>query len=248
MSLAAAAKTQAGTAPPILAATALSSRYGHIHALHGVDLRIGEGELVAVLGPNGAGKSTLLRAIMGLSANGGEVRFRGEILPRNDAVAVAARGIVLVPEGRGLFAPMSVADNLELGAYRLRDKAEFARRRERVLTLFPRLKERLGQAAGSMSGGEQQMLALGRALMAGPKLLLLDEPSLGLAPRVTGEILETLGLLNREGLSIVLVEQKAPLALELAARVYLLSLGRIVAELDPGDITSHDDLAQHYFA
>ena len=136
MSLAAAAKTQAGAAPPILTATALSARYGHIHALHGVDLRIGEGELVAVLGPNGAGKSTLLRAIMGLSANGGEVRFRGEALPRNDAVAVAARGIVLVPEGRGLFAPMSVADNLELGAYRLRDKAEFTRRRERVLTLF----------------------------------------------------------------------------------------------------------------
>ncbi|PTM43325.1 ABC transporter ATP-binding protein [Bosea sp. 124] len=253
MSLAVAAKTQVNSAqpsfaPPILAATGLSARYGHVHALHGVDLRIGEGELVAVLGPNGAGKSTLLRAIMGLSANSGEVRFRDEVLPRHDTVAVASRGIVLVPEGRGLFAPMSVADNLELGAYRLRDKAEFNRRRERVLTLFPRLKERLGQAAGSMSGGEQQMLALGRALMAGPKLLLLDEPSLGLAPRVTGEILETLGLLNREGLAIVLVEQKAPLALELAARVYLLSLGRIVAELDPRDITSHDDLAQHYFA
>ncbi|KFC75879.1 ABC transporter related protein [Bosea sp. LC85] len=248
MSLAVAAKTEASAAPPILAATGLSARYGHVEALHGVDLRIGEGELVAVLGPNGAGKSTLLRAIMGLSANGGEVRFRGQVLPRYDAVAVASRGIVLVPEGRGLFAPMSVADNLELGAYRLRDKAEFNRRRERVLTLFPRLKERLGQAAGSMSGGEQQMLALGRALMAGPKLLLLDEPSLGLAPRVTEEILETLGLLNREGLAIVLVEQKAPLALELANRVYLLSLGRIVAELDPRDINSHDELAQHYFA
>ncbi len=248
MSLAVAAKTDASTAPAILAATGLSARYGHIHALHGVDLQIGEGELVAVLGPNGAGKSTLLRAIMGLSANDGEVRFRGEALPRRDPVAVASRGIVLVPEGRGLFSPMSVSDNLELGAYRLGDKAEFKRRRERVLALFPRLKERLGQVAGSMSGGEQQMLAIGRALMAGPKLLLLDEPSLGLAPRVTEEILETLGLLNREGLAIVLVEQKAPLALELANRVYLLSLGRIVAELDPRDITSHDDLARHYFA
>jgi len=248
MSLAVAAKTDASTAPAILAATGLSARYGHIHALHGVDLQIGEGELVAVLGPNGAGKSTLLRAIMGLSANDGEVCFRGDALPRRDPVAVASRGIVLVPEGRGLFSPMSVSDNLELGAYRLGDKAEFKRRRDRVLALFPRLKERLGQVAGSMSGGEQQMLAIGRALMAGPKLLLLDEPSLGLAPRVTEEILETLGLLNREGLAIVLVEQKAPLALELANRVYLLSLGRIVAELDPRDITSHDDLARHYFA
>jgi len=232
----------------ILSTTGLSASYGHARALHEVDIRVGEGELVAVLGPNGAGKSTLLRALLGLVSNSGEVRFRGASLPRQNAVAVASRGIVLVPEGRGIFGPMSVADNLELGAYRLHDKAEFARRREKVLTLFPRLKERLGQVAGSMSGGEQQMLAIGRALMAGPQILLLDEPSLGLAPRVTGEILETLGLLNREGLAIVLVEQKAPLALKLANRVYLLSLGRIAAELDPRDITSHDDLAQHYFA
>ncbi|AMJ63753.1 ABC transporter ATP-binding protein [Bosea sp. PAMC 26642] len=243
-----AAAPVAAAPPPILAAKGLSARYSHVQALHPVDIRIGEGELVAVLGPNGAGKSTLLRALLGLVSNAGEVRFRGAVLPRQDVVAVASQGIVLVPEGRGIFGPMSVADNLELGAYRLRDGAEFARRRERVLTLFPRLKERLGQVAGSMSGGEQQMLAIGRALMAGPRVLLLDEPSLGLAPRVTGEILETLGLLNREGLAIVLVEQKAPLALKLAARVYLLSLGRIVAELDPRDITSHDDLAQHYFA
>jgi branched-chain amino acid transport system ATP-binding protein len=148
---------------PILAATGLSARYGHVQALHPLDIRIGEGELVAVLGPNGAGKSTLLRALMGLVSNAGEVRFRDTPLPRQDVVAVASRGIVLVPEGRGIFGPMSVADNLELGAYRLRDKSEFARRRERVLTLFPRLKERLGQMAGSMSGGEQQMLAIGRA-------------------------------------------------------------------------------------
>jgi branched-chain amino acid transport system ATP-binding protein len=248
MKLAVAAAPGVAAPAPILAATGLSARYGHVQALHPLDIRIGEGELVAVLGPNGAGKSTLLRALMGLVSNAGEVRFRDTPLPRQDVVAVASRGIVLVPEGRGIFGPMSVADNLELGAYRLRDKSEFARRRERVLTLFPRLKERLGQMAGSMSGGEQQMLAIGRALMAGPKVLLLDEPSLGLAPRVTDEILETLGLLNREGLAIVLVEQKAPLALKLAARVYLLSLGRIVAELDPRDITSHDDLAQHYLS
>jgi branched-chain amino acid transport system ATP-binding protein len=248
MSLSLAAAPITAASPPILSTTGLCAGYGHVQALHKVDIRVGEGELVAVLGPNGAGKSTLLRALLGLVANSGEVRFRGASLPRQNAVAVASRGIVLVPEGRGIFGPMSVADNLELGAYRLRDKAEFGRRRERVLSLFPRLKERLGQVAGSMSGGEQQMLAIGRALMAGPQILLLDEPSLGLAPRVTGEILETLGLLNREGLAIVLVEQKAPLALKLAARVYLLSLGRIAAELDPRDITSHDDLAQHYFA
>jgi branched-chain amino acid transport system ATP-binding protein len=185
---------------------------------------------------------------MGLVANTGSVRFRGMPLPRSAPAKVAAHGVVLVPEGRGIFGPMTVADNLRLGAYRLRDRAELARRQERVLTLFPRLKERLAQAAGSMSGGEQQMLAIGRALMAAPQVLLLDEPSLGLAPRVTEQILETLGLLNRESLSIVLVEQKAPLALELARRAYLLSVGRVVRTLEPGELTSYDELAQHYLA
>ena len=155
-------------------------------------------------------------------------------------------GLVLVPEGRGIFAPMSVAENLELGAYLLDDKSEFARRHERVLSLFPRLKERLGQVAGSLSGGEQQMLAVGRALMAEPKLLLLDEPSLGLAPRIVEEILEKLGALNREGLAIMLVEQKAPLALKLANRAYVMSVGRIAAEIDPRTVKSHDDLAHYY--
>lgn len=231
----------------VLEARALSARYGHVEALHPTDLQVAEGELVAVLGPNGAGKSTLLRAILGLVSNTGTVCLRGAPLPRLDPVAVAARGVVLVPEGRGIFGSMSVAENLELGAYRLRHKAEFARRHARVMTLFPRLKERLTQVAGSMSGGEQQMLAIGRALMAGPQVLLLDEPSLGLAPRVTQEILATLATLNREGLAIILVEQKAPLALELAHRAYLLSVGRIIASLDPREITSYDELAQHYF-
>ena len=226
----------------------LSARYGHVEALRSVDIHVGEGELVAVLGPNGAGKSTLMRAILGLVANSGTVRFRGEATPRGNPVAVAAKGVVLVPEGRGIFGPMSVRENLELGAYLLNDKDEFERRQTRVLTLFPRLKERLSQTAGSLSGGEQQMLAVGRALMAEPKVLLLDEPSLGLAPRVISEILETLGELNRAGLSVLLVEQKAPLALKLANRAYLLAVGRVVAELDPREIKSHDDLAQHYFA
>ena len=230
----------------VLDIEALSARYGHVEALAGVSLFVGEGELVAVLGPNGAGKSTLMRAVMGLLATQGVVRFRGKDVPRRNPVGAAAMGLVLVPEGRGIFAPMSVAENLELGAYLLDDKTEFARRQGRVLSLFPRLKERLGQVAGSLSGGEQQMLAVGRALMAEPKLLLLDEPSLGLAPRVVEEILEKLGALNREGLAIVLVEQKARLALKLANRAYIMSVGRIAAEIDPRTVKSHDDLAHYY--
>jgi branched-chain amino acid transport system ATP-binding protein len=231
----------------VLAVEALSAHYGHVEALRAVDLIVNEGDFVAVLGPNGAGKSTLMRAIMGLVATRGRVTLRGDVVPRHAPVRAAAMGLVLVPEGRGIFAPMSVAENLELGAFLLRrDKAEFARRHERVLSLFPRLKERLGQVAGSLSGGEQQMLAVGRALMAEPKLLLLDEPSLGLAPRVIEEILGTLATLNRGGLPIVLVEQKAPLALKLANRGYIMSLGRIAAEIDPRTVTSHDELARYY--
>ena len=204
------------------------------------------GELVAILGPNGAGKSTLMRALLGLVPTEGQVRFCGRDVPRRNPVAATALGLILVPEGRGIFAPMTVAENLELGAYLLHDGAEFARRHERVLALFPRLRERLGQVAGSLSGGEQQMLAIGRALMAGPKILLLDEPSLGLAPRVIEEILEKLGDLNRDGLPIILVEQKAPLALKLARRAYLMSVGSIAAEIDPRTVKSHDELARFY--
>jgi branched-chain amino acid transport system ATP-binding protein len=233
----------------ILETKGLSARYGEVEALHSVDLIVAEGELVAVLGPNGAGKSTLLRSIMGLTHASGIVRFRGQAMPAHDPAAVARHGIVLVPEGRGIFGPMSVAENLQLGAYVIGGRgAEFERRRERVLALFPRLKERLAQTAGSMSGGEQQMLAVGRALMAEPQLLLLDEPSLGLAPKVTIEILETLGRLNHEGLSVVLVEQKAPLALKLARRAYVMADGRITAAVDPREIKSHDELARFYLA
>jgi branched-chain amino acid transport system ATP-binding protein len=226
----------------------LSARYGRAEALHQVSLSVADGEFIAILGPNGAGKSTLMRAIMGLVTNSGEVTFGGVPLPRSAPDACAARGVVLVPEGRGIFAPMTVAENLELGAYLLNDATEFARRSERVFGLFPRLRERLQQTAGSLSGGEQQMLAVGRALMANPKILLLDEPSLGLAPKVVEEILGTLALLNKEGLPIVLVEQKAPLALRLASRAYLLSVGRMIAEIDPRTSASHDDLARYYFS
>jgi branched-chain amino acid transport system ATP-binding protein len=232
---------------PVLEVEALSARYGHVQALRPVNLHVGDGELVAILGPNGAGKSTLMRALLGLIPTEGQVRFRGRNVPRRNPVAATALGLILVPEGRGIFGPMTVGENLELGAYLLTGgKAEFARRHERVLTLFPRLKERLAQVAGSLSGGEQQMLAIGRALMAEPKILLLDEPSLGLAPRVIEEILEKLGALNRAGLPIILVEQKAPLALKLASRAYLMSVGTIAAEIDPRTVTSHDELARFY--
>ncbi|MCK9913486.1 ABC transporter ATP-binding protein [Microbacteriaceae bacterium K1510] len=238
--------SQSATTTRILDVEGLSARYGHVEALRPVDLHVEDGELIAVLGPNGAGKSTLMNAIMGLMPTQGRVRFRGAEVPRRAPASVAALGIVLVPEGRGIFSPMTVAENLELGAYLLSDKGEFTRRHERVMSLFPRLKERLTQTAGSLSGGEQQMLAVGRALMAEPKILLLDEPSLGLAPRVIDEILQTLGELNRQGLSIILVEQKAPLVLTLARRAYLLSLGTIAAEIDPRTIKSHDELAHYY--
>ena len=234
---------------PLLVVEGLSARYGAVEALHPTDLTLARGELIAVLGPNGAGKSTLLRAIMGLTPGAGEVRFEGVPLPRGDAAAVAMRGVILVPEGRGIFGPMTVRENLDLGAYLLGNRrGEIAARMERVFTLFPRLRDRQKQLAGSLSGGEQQMLAIGRAMMAGPRLLLLDEPSLGLAPRLAAEIIATLGRLNREGLGIVLVEQRAPLALKLATRAYLLAVGRVVAEVTPDEIASPHDLARYYFA
>lgn len=232
----------------VLEVRQLSAHYGRVEALHDVSLSVADGEFVAVLGPNGAGKSTLMRAIMGLVANAGDVSFRGAALPRQSPDTCVARGVVLVPERRGIFAPMTVAENLGLGAYLLNDSTEFERRQARVFNLFPRMRERLGQVAGSLSGGEQQMLAVGRALMADPKILLLDEPSLGLGPKVIDGILSTLALLNKEGLPIVLVEQKAPLALRLSNRAYLLSAGRLIAEIDPRTIKSHDELARYYLS
>jgi branched-chain amino acid transport system ATP-binding protein len=227
----------------------LTARYGQIEALHATDLHVGEGELIAVLGPNGAGKSTLLRRIMGLVNGEGTVTFAGSPLPPSDPRGCTMRGVILVPEGRGIFGPMTVLENLDLGAYLAgSDKAEIKTRFERVFDLFPRLKDRQKQLGGSLSGGEQQMLAIGRGLMAAPKLLLLDEPSLGLAPRLAEEILATLGTLNKSGLGVLLVEQKAPLALKLARRAYLLSVGRVVAEVTPDQIRSPHDLARYYLA
>jgi branched-chain amino acid transport system ATP-binding protein len=235
------------TGTPLLEVQGLKAFYGRAEVLHSVDLTVARGEFVTIVGPNGAGKTTLLRAVMGLVQKDGTTRFDGVDVSRLSTIALARRGIIMVLEGRGLFPQMSVRENLILGAFMIAgQRAEVASRRERVLTLFPRLGERLDQMAGSMSGGEQQMLALGRALMAGPQLLLLDEPSLGLAPRVAEEIFAALGALNRDGVSILLVEQKAPLAIGLTKRAYVVVLGRIAAELPGEKIASHHDLAQYY--
>lgn len=231
-----------------LQASGLTAHYGPVEALHATDLHVDEGELVAVLGPNGAGKSTLLRRIVGLVEGKGSVSFGGTALPRSDPRGCTMRGVVLVPEGRGIFGAMTVFENLDLGSYLATDKAEIKSRFERVFDLFPRLKDRQKQLGGSLSGGEQQMLAIGRGLMAAPKVLLLDEPSLGLAPRLAEEIFVTLGELNQSGLSVLLVEQKAPLALKLAKRAYLLSVGRVVHEVTPDQVRSPHDLARYYLA
>jgi branched-chain amino acid transport system ATP-binding protein len=233
-------------APPLIEARDLCAWYGRVNALKPTSLSVGEGELVTVLGPNGAGKTTMLRAMMRLTASSGRVFFRGRDITGLATHDRAREGIIMVMEGRGLFPQMSVRENLVLGSYALTGEGTVEERLDQVFALFPRLKERFDQIAGSLSGGEQQMLAIGRAIMARPKLLMLDEPSLGLAPRVASEILETLGELNRQGLGMLLVEQKAPQALRLAKRVYVLSLGGIVAELPAHEIRSHHDLSHYY--
>ena len=223
--------------------------YGNIHALKGISIVVNEGEIVTLIGSNGAGKTTTLRTIQGLlRPREGSITLRGEELTKIPPHEIVQRGISQSPEGRLIFAGMTVRENLEMGAYQRRDKDGITGDMEHVFALFPRLKDRQTQLAGSLSGGEQQMLAIGRAMMAGPRLLLLDEPSLGLAPRLAAEILETLGRLNREGLGILLVEQRAPLALKLARRAYLLAVGRVVAEVTPDQIASPHDLARYYFA
>jgi branched-chain amino acid transport system ATP-binding protein len=205
----------------------LEARYGRIPALKGIDLRIRAGEMVALVGANGAGKSTLLRALSGVQRSSGEILFEGEnlqSLPPHERVAL---GIVHAPEGRQVFGPLSVEDNLRLGAYR-RGRAHSARSLERVYAMFPVLAERREQAAGSLSGGQQQMLAIGRALMAQPRLLLLDEPSMGLAPRLVAEIFACVRALRAADTALLLVEQNARAALAIADRGYVLETGRIV--------------------
>ncbi len=214
--------------PAMLEVDDIHTYYGSIQALKGVSLRVDEGEVVTLIGSNGAGKSTTLRSISGLTApREGSIRFRGREISKMPAQEIVRLGISQSPEGRRCFQRMSVRENLELGAYLRRD-AKIGSDLDRVFDLFPRLKERERQKAGTMSGGEQQMLAMGRALMANPTLLLLDEPSMGLAPILVDRIYETVQEINRQGTTILLVEQNANYALEVSTRGYVLETGRVV--------------------
>jgi branched-chain amino acid transport system ATP-binding protein len=205
--------------------------YGNIHALKGISLNIEKGEIVTLIGGNGAGKTTTLRTIAGiLKPREGSVHLNGDDLLKYKAHQIVYKGISMVPEGRGIFARLTVTENLEMGAYSLADKQEIQRHMERVFTLFPRLKERRTQVAGTLSGGEQQMLATGRALMSSPSLLLMDEPSMGLAPVLVELIFDTIQQINKEGTTILLVEQNALMALGVAHRGYVLQTGQIVLQ------------------
>jgi branched-chain amino acid transport system ATP-binding protein len=202
--------------------------YGGIQAVKGVDLSVESGELVALIGANGAGKTTTLKAMCGmLPPSGGEIAYNGESMVGLPAHEFIRRGLALVPEGRGVFSRLTVAENLAMGAYSRRDEAQIREDLERIYHLFERLYERRAQKAGTLSGGEQQMLAIGRALMSRPKLLLLDEPSMGLAPLMVQKIFEVIGKIAQEGVTLLLVEQNAKLALELSSRGYVMDSGRI---------------------
>jgi branched-chain amino acid transport system ATP-binding protein len=225
----------------------LAIAYGDAHAVWDASLAVGEGEIVSVIGPNGSGKSTLVNTVAGLQrARSGVLRFGGVDLTSVPSHLVCRQGIALVPEGRRLFGRMTVQENLELGCYR--GEARHARRQtvERVYALFPILRERRGQLAGSLSGGQQQMVAIGRALMARPRLLLLDEPSLGLAPAIVDRMFETIRAIHAEGVTILLVEQNVVRALDIADRAYVLEEGRTVAEGVPATLRQQARIQQAY--
>lgn len=223
--------------------------YGRVEVLHGIDLTVEEGEIVTVIGANGAGKSSLLKAISGMiRPSGGRVSFAGERIDRLSVEAVVSRGLIQIPEGRQLFGPLTVGENLELGTYaRRKGGTPVGERLARVFALFPRLKERLKQQAGTLSGGEQQMLAIARALMGEPRLLLLDEPSMGLAPIMVKDIFTSLRALNQEGLTMVLVEQDARIALSLAHRGLVMERGKIVLADDARALLENPEVQSIYF-
>jgi len=224
----------------------IHTRYGSIEALKGVSLTVDEGEVVTLIGSNGAGKSTTLRSISGLTpASEGKITFAGQEITRVPAHEIVGHGIALAPEGRHCFPRMTVRENLELGAHRRRDTG-IAEDYARVYELFTHLKERERQKAGTMSGGEQQMLAIGRALMARPKLLMLDEPSLGIAPNLVQRIYETIGEINRSGVAILLVEQNANYALEAASRGYVLETGRVALANDSASLRNDPEVQNAY--
>ena len=230
----------------LLEVTDLRTRYGAIEALKGISLTVAEGEVVTLIGSNGAGKTTTLRAISGLTpASAGKITFAGEDITHVPAHDIVTRGIALAPEGRHCFPRMTVRENLDLGAHRRRG-AGIADDLDRVYELFPRLKERERQKAGTMSGGEQQMLAIGRALMSAPRILLLDEPSMGLAPILVEQIFDIIKTINKQGTTVLLVEQNALMALAIANRGYILQTGEIVLTQDAASLRQNEAVRKAY--
>ncbi|AYH45229.1 ABC transporter ATP-binding protein [Azoarcus sp. DN11] len=216
---------------PILEVRGLKVAYGGIQAVKGIDLQVREGELVSLIGANGAGKTTTLNTLAGVVPhNGGEIRYAGADIGKLPSHLRLRRGLALVPEGRGIFTRLTVAENLQTGAYTRSDTAGIAADMEKVFALLPRVKERLNQVAGTLSGGEQQMVAIGRALLSRPQVLLLDEPSMGLAPLIVEKIFEVIHSITREGMGVLLVEQNANLALEVSERAYVMEGGRVTLE------------------
>jgi branched-chain amino acid transport system ATP-binding protein len=224
----------------------LKVSYGGINAVKGIDLHVDAGEMVALIGANGAGKTTTLKAICGLLHHGGRVRYNGEDVSSRPAYQLVELGIALAPEGRGVFGRLSVEENLQMGAYVCNDKALIRDEIERTYHLFPRLKERRSQAAGTLSGGEQQMLAIGRALMSQPRLLLLDEPSMGLAPLMVEKIFEVVRQVSRDGVTILLVEQNARLALDVSNRGYVMESGLVTLSGDSASLLDNPQVRQAY--
>lgn len=221
--------------------------YGAIHALKGITFHVDEGDIVALIGANGAGKSTTLSTIAGLlQPREGGVVFRNEDITMTPAEQTVQKGIVQVPEGRKIFATLTVMENLEMGAYTQRDKVQFKKDLENAFTLFPRLRERRNQLGGTLSGGEQQMLAIARALMSNPSMLLLDEPSMGLSPILVEQIFEIVQNINKQGTSVLLVEQNAQMALSIADRAYVLETGEITLEGDAQDVLSNPSVIEAY--
>jgi len=232
---------------PVLEVADLVTAYGKIEALKGVSLSVAQGSITCLLGPNGAGKTTLMMTATGLlKPRRGSIRFAGDELVGRAPHEIVARGVALVPENRLVFPTMTVTDNLAAGAYQRRDKVEIAQDVERMFARFPRLKERSQQLAGTLSGGEQQMLAVARALMSRPKLLLMDEPSLGLAPLVVEEIFRIVTGLNKDGTTVFLVEQNAHMALQVAHHFYLMEQGRVTFSGTPGEVAEDEVIRRAY--
>ncbi|WP_181699497.1 ABC transporter ATP-binding protein [Chthonobacter albigriseus] len=232
---------------PLLEVRDLQAYYGHIHALKGVSFKVEKGEIVTLIGGNGAGKTTTLATISRLlTSSTGDILFEGRSITGLEPHDVVNAGIAHVPEGRRIFSGLTILENLEMGAFALSDKAEIARRLEHGFTLFPRLKERVKQLGGTLSGGEQQMLAVARALMQNPRILLLDEPSMGLSPLFVERIFEIIEAINREGTTVLLVEQNAHMALGIAHRAYVLKNGEIAMEGDARHLLSDDAIREAY--